>query len=180
MIDELIDIIDEQGQKTGIVQPYSVVHKEGLFHRTVHLWVYTSDNKLLVQKRSNKKWAYPGYWEASVGAHLAHGEDVIEGICKESMEEIGLKITSEECKFLFSVEHPKDDPTRKGDYICHEIHDVYLVNKDIEISKLALNTDEVEEICLISVDEFENWIFGNGKPLVPHPEYYSLLIEKLK
>ncbi|MEK9158002.1 MAG: hypothetical protein AAB638_02340 [Patescibacteria group bacterium] len=55
MIDELIDIINEQGQKTGIVQPYSIVHKEGLLHKTVHLWVCTSDNKLLVQKRSSKK-----------------------------------------------------------------------------------------------------------------------------
>ncbi len=115
-----------------------------------------------------------------MGAYLARGEDAVEGMCKESMEEIGLKITPEECIFLFSVEHPKDDPTRKGDYCCHEIHDVYLVNKDIEISKLIINVEEVEEVCLISVDEFENWISGNGEPLVPHPEYYSLLIEKLK
>lgn len=177
MEDELIDILDSQGEKTGEVRPYSVVHKEGLFHRTVHVWVLTKERELLLQKRAQQKWAYPGYWEASVGGHLTAGEESVEGACNETFDELGLRILPEECELLFSVQHPKEDPTRANTgHICHEIHDVYLVRKDIEESSLVLPADEVEEVRFLTLDQFEQWVDGGGEPMVPHPEYYNRLL----
>jgi len=43
---ELIDILDEQGNPTGQVKPQPDVHRDGDWHKTVHLWILNSSGKL--------------------------------------------------------------------------------------------------------------------------------------
>lgn len=39
--------------------------------------------------------------------------------------------------------------------------------------------EEVEEVKWIDLDEFRKWMNGEGEPMVPHPEEYKLLLERL-
>ena len=56
---EFIEIYDFNGQKTGEKALKSVVHKNGLHHSTVHLWIYTISGEVLIQKRSLNKILNP-------------------------------------------------------------------------------------------------------------------------
>ena len=74
MADEYIDILNDDGSDTGKIALKSEAHKKGLFHRSAHLWLYTSTGKVLVQQRAMNKDTFPGLWDISVAGHITAGE----------------------------------------------------------------------------------------------------------
>ena len=89
-MDELIDILTPEGKSTGKTALKSEAHKNGWFHATAHIWFFTSDKKILLQKRALTKKVFPGIWDISVAGHIGAGEEVLEGAKREVFEEIGL------------------------------------------------------------------------------------------
>ncbi|GAL81499.1 putative Nudix hydrolase YfcD [Algibacter lectus] len=57
-MDEYIDIVSENGDQTGKVALKSEAHKNGWFHNTIHLWLFTRQGEILLQQRSHKKAIY--------------------------------------------------------------------------------------------------------------------------
>ncbi len=177
MKEEYLDVLNEQGEKTGETLSYKEVHQKGLIHLTARVWFINSKNELLVQKRSLNKRICPGLWDAGVGGHVSAGETSVEGAQKETREEIGLEIPAEEYEFLFRIRAPKTKYFE--DFIDNEFNDIYIVRRDLDISKLKLETKEVDELRWISVDTFENWTKSEEKILADHPEEYAKLIQYL-
>ena len=91
-MDELIDILTPEGTLTGRRALKSEAHKNGWFHATVHIWLFTSDEKILLQKRALTKKVFPGLWDISVAGHIGAGEGVLASAKREIFEEIGLNI----------------------------------------------------------------------------------------
>ncbi len=58
-MDELLDILDTDGNPTGTTAMKSKAHRIGLFHATVHIWFYTSEGELLLQQRGKNKGTHP-------------------------------------------------------------------------------------------------------------------------
>lgn len=55
---ELFDIVDENGLPTGKTVPRDIAHRDGILHRTAHVWIVRPTMKgydILLQKRSLKK-----------------------------------------------------------------------------------------------------------------------------
>ena len=50
IMDEFIDILTPDGKPTGKIALKSEAHKNGWFHATVHIWLHTIDEKILLQK----------------------------------------------------------------------------------------------------------------------------------
>lgn len=69
----------------------SVVHREKLFHRAVHVFVFNSAGQIFLQKRSMAKDTAPGRWASSCSGHVDSGEDYDEAVRRELIEEIGLR-----------------------------------------------------------------------------------------
>ena len=86
-MDELIDILTPDGKPTGKTALKSEAHKNGWFHATVHIWLFTSDEKILLQKRALTKKVFPGIWDISVAGHIGAGEEIIAGAKREIFEE---------------------------------------------------------------------------------------------
>ena len=55
---EMLDIVDEYGNPTGVIKERSIVHRDGDRHRTSHVWIVRDNNKgsfdVLLQKRSKR------------------------------------------------------------------------------------------------------------------------------
>lgn len=64
-----IPIVDEQDNIIG-EEERSVVHKKGLRHREVHVWLLTEDKKIVFQKRALDKETWPGFLDATAGGHV--------------------------------------------------------------------------------------------------------------
>jgi len=95
-MDELIDILTPDGKPTGKVALKSEAHKNGWFHATVHIWFFTKDDKILLQKRAMTKKVFPGLWDISVAGHIGAGETILDAAIREVHEELGLEIKSDE------------------------------------------------------------------------------------
>lgn len=174
---EFLDVINPDGTSAGYSLSRKEVHRKGLWHRTVHIWILNSNNELLLQKRSLNKDVYPGFWDISCAGHLSAGDNNLSGAIRELNEELGLIIDCSELEFLFTVNqyYRKDDDS----FVDNELTDVFLLRKDIEIFLLVIDKNEVSDIRYVSVKELQNIFLSDSDYLAPHPEEYRLLFDRL-
>ena len=69
-MEELLDVLDENGIKTGEVVPRSEVHKRGLWHRSIVVAIINEKNEILLQQRSMTKEKNAGMWDISAAGHI--------------------------------------------------------------------------------------------------------------
>jgi isopentenyldiphosphate isomerase len=90
MPDELLDVVNDEDIVIGR-EMRSVVHRRGLQHRGVHVFLFTQDDRLLVQRRSKDRAASPSSLDCSVSEHVQAGEDYRTAAFRGMKEELGLK-----------------------------------------------------------------------------------------
>lgn len=174
---EYIDVLNEKGEKTGSQLPKSEVHSKSLWHLSVNLWVVTPDNKILLQKRSKNKDAFPGCWAHAASGHVSAGETSIEATIKEAEEEIGLSFKPSDLEYLFSYSKVNTFDGRK---ITHRSHfDVYMTCIPISSDKIEMQPEEVEEVKLVDLEELEQMTKAPGL-MISFPEEYPKMLEVLK
>ena len=77
---EYFDVLDELGNKTGEIKEREQVHKDGNWHRAVHIWIINDLCEILLQKRSLKKENHPNMWHVSCAGHIVFQNDNIETV----------------------------------------------------------------------------------------------------
>ena len=174
---EYLDILDENGNKTGEKKSRRDVHSKGYWHKGVHIWIINSKKELLVQRRSANKDVYPNKLYISVAGHPVSGEDEIEGIKREFKEEIGIELNKNKLKYLFTFAQKVVE--NDGKFLDNQFYDVYLVEMDLDIKKLKLQEDEVSDVMNIYYKDFEKMIENKNKDIVNHPEEWKRLFEIL-
>lgn len=91
--DERFDVVDERDEVVGTATRREV-HARQMWHRAVHVWVFASDGRLFLQKRSRAKDSSPGLWDSSCSGHLDAGEGYDAAAWRELGEEIGLRLSA--------------------------------------------------------------------------------------
>ncbi|MFV0442370.1 MAG: NUDIX hydrolase [Planctomycetaceae bacterium] len=86
---ELFDICDAEDRVIGQACR-GEVHARKLLHRAVHIWVFNSQGKFLLHRRSATKDESPHCYTSSASGHLSAGEDYSEAAARELQEELGL------------------------------------------------------------------------------------------
>lgn len=89
--DELLDVVDRQGEPTGRILDKKTIHEQGLLHRDVHVWI-TNGSDLLQQQRTWDKAIMPGKYDISVGEHVGAGESFRAAAVRGTKEELGLEL----------------------------------------------------------------------------------------
>lgn len=92
MSDEIFDIVNEHDEVIGR-ELRRIVHRTGLRHRAVHVFIFNARGEVFLQKRSMSKDSSPGLWDSSASGHLDAGEDYDACAVRELREEIGLVAT---------------------------------------------------------------------------------------
>lgn len=104
---EKLDIYDEKGNFIG-TEERNVVHEKGLWHKTVHCWLYDRNGNIFFQRRSDRGTLY-----TTSSGHLSAGESVTDAFQREIKEEIGLTIDASDATFVavvpFKMDRVKDD-----------------------------------------------------------------------
>jgi isopentenyldiphosphate isomerase len=169
---ELIDILDSDGSPTGRTKPKPDVHRDGDWHRAVHVWILTPDHRILVQRRATVKENNPGLWDVSCAGHISAGEPMIEAAIREAREELGLELDAGELKHVAST--PASCVLNGGTYIDNEIHEIFVVRREVDLGKLRLQPEEVDDARLVTYAELRTL------DLVPHGGEYELLQELIR
>ncbi len=95
-----LEIVDEHDQPVTHRATYEEVVRKGLWHRGVHVIIYTPDHEILMQKRAPSLLVYPGRVEISVGGGVGRGETPKAAALREVREEFGLTIPAKELRFI--------------------------------------------------------------------------------
>lgn len=176
-MDELIDILTPDGKPTGKTALKSEAHKNGWFHATVHIWLYTSDKKILLQQRAFTKKVFPGLWDISVAGHIAAGEDILTAAKREVFEELGLPITEEE---LFKIGTRIHHVEHKNGIIDNEHHHVFIAKLKSSLEKLILQKDEVEGVKLFDLEVLTSTKNLENVLLPRFHDYYCMVYDKIE
>lgn len=175
---EFIDILDENGNLTGVQKPRREVHEKGLWHRVVHIWIIDTRGNVLIQKRGAYKKTYPNMWAMSCEGHVSAGDSSRETVLKELGEELGLKVTDEEVQFIYG--YKRESVTNNGTYFGYHFIDVYLVRREFPVSELVLQESEVDDARWIRIDDLERSIDQKDPVFRDYPGEYPGIFETLK
>jgi isopentenyl-diphosphate delta-isomerase type 1 len=168
---EHFDILDENGKKTGQVKLRIDVHKDGDWHKAVHVWIINPSGDLLLQRRSTNKETYPNMWDISSAGHISAGDDPISSAIRETEEELGLTLGEDEFEYLFTIKSQR--VLHDGKYINNELDDIYLVEDDFDTSILNFNDGEVSEVKWMHYPEYEKHIDEKDPEYVPWSQEYK-------
>jgi isopentenyldiphosphate isomerase len=176
MPDELIDIVDENNNLTGVAKSRNEAHHGGLWHRIINICIYNSAGDILLQLRVKNKMIYPDMWDISVAGHIGAGEDPVVAALREAGEETGLNAKEEDLHFykVRSEQYQKDDVNMK------EFIYIYLLKYDGDITNLKIQKEELQEIKFIPIAEIEEDLKNGIMKFAPHGEYWEDVIGEVK
>ncbi len=147
--ENLITIVNENDEPIGSAT-ISEARQKGLIHRIVRIMVEDSNNRILLQKRSNNMESYPGCWDHSAAGHVDYHEGYLSAAKRELFEEIGIIAESlEEIDTYFSE-------NESGGQIIKRFNRAYKHVSDTE--KTKLQESEVEEVKWFTLDEIKRYI----------------------
>jgi isopentenyl-diphosphate delta-isomerase len=144
-VTDIFDVVDVNDNVLR-QEPRSVVHREKLLHRAVHVFVFNQAGQLYLQRRSMTKDTAPGKWMSSCSGHVDAGEDYDQAVPRELIEEIGLHDPAD-LKRIF-----KDAPCKQTGY---EFVWVYTCNSE---GPFTLDPTEVIEGQWVDIKHLNNWL----------------------
>ncbi|PIA37104.1 hypothetical protein AQUCO_03100094v1 [Aquilegia coerulea] len=167
--EEYLDVLTKTGEKTGISKPRGHVHRDGDYHRAVHVWIFSeSTQELLLQRRADCKDSWPGLWDISSAGHISAGDSSLVTARRELDEELGVTLPKDafELIFVFLQECVIND----GNFINNEFNDVYLVTTlaPIPPEAFTLQETEVSAVKYISWKEYEKILASEDPDYVPY------------
>lgn len=142
-MDELLDIVNDE----DIVidqQMRSTVHRLGLQHRGVHVFLFTSEGKMLVQKRSADRVHSPSMLDCSISEHVKAGESYLDAATRGLQEEMGVEGIEIKPLVTFRMNYGLND---------NEISTLY--EGRVEQEKIKFDPVEIEEVGYYSIDELQ-------------------------
>jgi isopentenyl-diphosphate delta-isomerase len=101
--DDLFDVVDAQDRPVR-AERRSVVHREGLLHRAVHILLRNAGGEVFLQRRSPLKDLNPDCWDSSCSGHVDSGEDYDPAAFREVGEELGVALRPGDIARLMKIE----------------------------------------------------------------------------
>lgn len=145
---EYLDIYDEQGNFLG-TEERSVVHTKGLWHKTVHCWLYDKEGNIFFQRRADRGTLY-----TTSSGHLMAGESVTEAFQREIKEEIGLDIDASDATYVnvvpFQMDRIKEDGSVFKD---RAFANVYVDLYEGDYKDFHMDESEVSGIVIVNAKE---------------------------
>ena len=153
---EFLDICDESGQPTGEVINRDIAHRDGVLHRTAHVWVIRRQEgrvQVLLQKRSMEKESFPGQYDTSSAGHIPAGSEPLASALRELAEELGIEAQPDQLTHIgtFRIRYEKEFHGHL--FRDNEVTRVYVYQEPVEIRELTLQKSEVEEVRWFDLEE---------------------------
>lgn len=178
-MEEQIDVLNMDGTPSGYSCGRTKIHAEGLWHRTVHIWAFDGEGKILFQLRSAQKENNPGLYDTSCAGHITAGDSSLNAAVRELREELGITKSSRDLEYVFEAIHKS--VLNGGSYLDNEYYDVYkIVLSDEEIQSLVPQPGEVDGFVWMTREQFFARHKLHPEKFVDHPKDYQWLMENAK
>ena len=173
---EYFDLLDENGNKIGKTKLRSEVHRDGDWHRGVHIWIINSNGEILLQRRCATKDSNPNMLDISSAGHLQAGDDSLGAAVRELKEELNLDVKKEELIFIKTL---KNNLKYTDTFINNEFDDIYILKTDKKIEDMKYQTEEISEIMYVTYEKFKKMINNKQPDLLIRNNDFEVLFNYL-
>ena len=157
---ELIDVLDENGVKTGRIATRDEVHRLGLWHRCIAVAILNDKNEILLQRRAHSKDKNPDMWDISVAGHISAGQDSLSAAAREINEEVSINlgryIDISDFRYMFCF---RREQIFNEDYIDSQFFDFFILRRpDLRLENIKLQESEVQDIKFCTMSKLRELI----------------------
>ncbi|HEX7194743.1 MAG TPA: 16S rRNA (adenine(1518)-N(6)/adenine(1519)-N(6))-dimethyltransferase RsmA [Chthoniobacterales bacterium] len=149
---ERLTVVDENDRALRPLDR-KTIHRENLYHRAAHVFIFNRLGELFLQKRSHRKDNFPRRWDSSAAGHVDAGEGYMECAIREVGEEIGLN-----CSLSRIGAVPASERTG------NEFIEIFRANSN---APLSLNVHEIETGGFFSLPMIDRWIAERPADFAP-------------
>jgi len=152
---EYLDVVDENNRVIGR-ETREKIHSSGLWHRGVHVIVFDSKNRLILQMRSAEKDKFPNRYDLSVSEHLAEGETYKSAAVRGLREELGITSVALKRLMRFKMNYGPNDNMISELYKCRYDGSTQIDKRETK-SLEAFSLSEIKEMLGKDEDKFALW-----------------------
>ncbi len=164
---ETFDVVDDNGNPTGKTVDRKTAHREGIPHRTAHVWIVRKRNariEILLQKRCMWKDSFPGCYDISSAGHIPAGVDYIPSALRELKEELGLTVNPEELVECGQKKLVIRTQFHGEPFVDYQISRIFLLWRDFEESEITLQKEEIDSIMWMDFEACKQAVEKNTIP----------------
>jgi isopentenyl-diphosphate Delta-isomerase len=139
---EEVILVNEEDKEIGAMEKLDC-HRQGLLHRAFSVFIFNSQNMMLLQKRAKNKYHSPGLWTNACCSHPRKGETIEQAAHRRIKEELGFDCDVKKCfSFIYQA---KVSP----DLIEHEFDHVFFGTYNGSLDKV--NPQEVDSCRWVDI-----------------------------
>ena len=156
MIEEQVILVNENDEQIGLMAKLEA-HEKAVLHRAFSVFIFNTENELMLQKRAAHKYHSPNLWTNTCCSHQRDGETNIEAGTRRLQDEMGFVADLEE-SISFIYKAPFDNGLTE-----HEFDHVMIGYYNDEPK---INFDEVSDWKWMSLEDVK-------VDIAMHPELYT-------
>jgi isopentenyl-diphosphate delta-isomerase len=173
MMEESCIQVDSSDNVVGPISKFIAHRGDGVLHRAFSVLLFNEDNKLLIQKRSNDKITFPGYWANTCCSHPLFIENELDSnssrgvgnaAIRKLSQELGIdtdKIVVDEFNLMGRFEYTSRS---EGGWIENEIDYVIGIHTNVDIKP---NINEVSEYKWVSKEDLNDFCNSDVNLIAP-------------
>ncbi|MDR2703035.1 MAG: NUDIX domain-containing protein [Cellulomonadaceae bacterium] len=153
---EIWDVLDEKGNKTGRYHERGRKMGSGDYHLVVHVWKHNGRGEWLIDKQTHRSpddvWG--GKWETTGGSAVA-GEDSLTAALREANEELGIDLDPAKGVLFRRFAHQSLNDGHS--YLL----DVWVFDHECAIDDLSFQEGETSEAMWATAEKVRELISNN-------------------
>jgi isopentenyl-diphosphate Delta-isomerase len=155
-------LVDKKDKEIGTMEKIEA-HKKGLLHRAFSIFVFNSDNELLLQKRADSKYHSPGLWTNTCCSHPTPNSTIEKDIHERLKDEMGFDCELKK-SFTFIYRAEFDNGLTEN-----EFDHVFIGHYE---NNPKPNEKEVSDYKWLSLDKLK-------KDIIDNPNIYTYWLKKI-
>lgn len=152
----------------------ATIHAHRLPHRSVHVVVFDSKGRLVIQKRDRYKDTWPGHWDSSCAGHVEESDYVAgpDERLDEVYHQVALRELQEELGITAELELLDRFAPQEG--VHYEHLQLFRATSD---GPYTIQDDEVEEVWAITPQELKVVIEAGLEPVTRMLRFLAVWLE---
>ncbi len=139
---ELFVVVDEDDNILGHQTRTQCHQDKSLIHRAIGIVIFNQNGQILLQKRSQAKDTFPGFYTISCSGHVSRGQSYQEAAQRELKEELGIQLPLKFSKKFITREEKETE--------------MNVLFKAESQGPFSPNQDEVDYVKFCSPEEIRN------------------------
>lgn len=158
--EEPLILVDGNDAVRGFDTKINAHRGSGILHRAFSVFLFDQHQRVLLQKRSQQKPLWPGFWSNSCCSHPRRGESYSVATRRRLQEELGVET---ELEYVYRFEYH----AQFGDLGAeHELCTVFIGYLDGDLA-LQPNRAEIEEWGWFAISAVDRWVATGHTELTP-------------